>query len=193
MPPYPTAVKIMVIRHAEKPRDGDSGVDDLGEMSKHDLTVRGWQRAGALACLFAPTQGLLQDARLARPGFLFASAASGDASIDDASRSPRPKETIKPLAQKLQLEIDLRFSKGQEQEVARAAQACDGVVLIAWQHEAIHSIANAILGDGISPQNWPDNRFDVVYVFTLDTSTGMYGFDQVTQCLLAGDSTEKIA
>jgi hypothetical protein len=67
------------------------------------------------------------------------------------------------------------------------------VVLIAWQHEAIYSIANAILGAATSPQNWPADRFDVVYVFTLDTSTGTYSFDQVTQCLLAGDSTEKIA
>ena len=159
MPPYPTAAKIMLIRHAEKPRDGESGVNEFGEMSKHDLAVRGWQRAGALACLLAPTQGLLQDARLARPGFLFASAPSGEASIDNASRSSRPQETIKPLAHKLQLEIDLRFSKGQEQEVARAAQACEGVALIAWQHEAIYSIANAILGDDICPQNWPDDRF----------------------------------
>lgn len=187
-----TALKIMVIRHAEKPHNEDSGVNESGEMNKHDLTVRGWQRAGALACFFAPTHGLLQDPRLARPRFLFASAASDDSSGDDASRSHRPEETIKPLAQKLQLEIDLRFSKGQEEEVALAAQACDGAVLIAWQHEAIYRIANTILGGDTAPQNWPDDRFDVVYVFSLDTSTGNYCFDQVSQCLLAGDSTGSI-
>ena len=50
------ANKIMVIRHAEKPSDDGAieGVTAAGEKCKHELIVRGWQRAGALARLFAP-------------------------------------------------------------------------------------------------------------------------------------------
>lgn len=45
----PSAPVIMVIRHAEKPTQAAAGVKQKGEESPHHLTVRGWQRAGALA------------------------------------------------------------------------------------------------------------------------------------------------
>jgi hypothetical protein len=61
------APKIMIIRHAEKPAGKVAGVDEAGESSGHHLSVRGWQRAGALACLFAPAQGPLQSLRLFLP------------------------------------------------------------------------------------------------------------------------------
>ena len=194
----PNATKIMVIRHAEKPDSTLNGVKESGEASKHDLIVRGWQRAGALVCFFAPTNGLLQSAKLAQPEYLFASNPSddgdqaGDAGSNGESKSHRPEETIKPLSEKLNVQIDLTWSKGQETEVAAAAQACDGVVLIAWQHEAIYKIANAILGDLSGPQTWPRNRFNIVYVFDRDAATGKYSFDQAPQCLLVGDQPEVI-
>ena len=36
------------------------------------------------------------------------------------------------------------------------------------------------------PKKWPD-RYDRVWIFDLDPSTGMYLFNQVAQLLLAGD------
>ena len=52
--------KIMIIRHAEKPPDsgGPFGVTAGGEKDAESLIIQGWQRAGALACLFAPRAGL---------------------------------------------------------------------------------------------------------------------------------------
>jgi hypothetical protein len=182
----------MVIRHAEKPTEGIAGVNENGEQSSHDLIVRGWQRAGALACFFAPARGPLQNPLIATPKFLFASVPSNSNSECGESKSRRPAETIEPLAQKLNLQISLEFTKGQESEVASAAQACGGPVLIAWQHETIHDMANAIPGGSIAPQNWPGKRFDVVFVFTLDTANDVYTFAQVPQCLLTGDSTSLI-
>ena len=50
------AQKIMIIRHAEKPEHhGPRGVDENGDEDKKSLTVRGWQRAGALVQFFAPS------------------------------------------------------------------------------------------------------------------------------------------
>ncbi|MGF6303029.1 hypothetical protein OKW43_005714 [Paraburkholderia sp. WC7.3g] len=50
--------KTMVIRHAEKPVKGLAmGVDERGVGDNGHLTVRGWQRAGALARFFSPVTG----------------------------------------------------------------------------------------------------------------------------------------
>lgn len=177
----------MVIRHAEKPTQAAAGVKEDGDQSSHDLIVQGWQRAGALACFFAPTHGPLQSSLITTPQFLFASAPTSNNSNSDESQSHRPEETIKPLSEKLGLTINLGFAKGQEGAMAQAAQACDGPVLIAWQHENIYDIAQAIPGGSVAPQHWPGNRFDIVFVFTLDNSTNHYNFAQVPQSLLAGD------
>ena len=180
------APTIMIIRHGEKPGGKVAGVNEWGTKSDHHLSVRGWQRAGALACLFAPARGALQNGLLAKPAFIFASA-SGDSGTGN-SRSRRSEETVVPLAQRIGVAVDLRFSKGHEKALAEAAQGCDGPVLIAWQHENISVIANFILGAQVAPVSWPGDRFDLIFVLTLDPANGRYSFAQVTQCLLAGDS-----
>ena len=185
------APKIMIIRHAEKPTVQLDGVDESGASGPHHLIVRGWQRAGALACLFAPAYGPVQNTLLAKPAFIFASAAVDDP-VPGNSRSRRSEETVGPLAELIGVDINLTFSKGEETALAKAAQACAGPVLIAWRHENISLIANAILGAKVAPQTWPKERFDVVYVLTLNRSDGTYSFAQVPQCLLAGDSITPI-
>ena len=178
-----TAPKIMVVRHAEKPTDTEQGVTPAGDADKHDLIVQGWQRAGALVCLFAPARGSLQSPQLATPQFLFAS--------DDSSQ--RPVETITPLAGRLNLKINQGFGTGDESSLAEAARAANGVVLIAWQHEDIPAIGNAITGNKTTvPQKWPGTRFDLVWVFNLIPASGAYEFTQVPQCLLAGDQNSVI-
>ncbi len=176
---------IMIIRHAEKPTPTVAGVKQKGAKNSHHLTVHGWQRAGALAQFFAPGQARFSNSLIVTPKFLFASAPSH--SLDDECKSHRPEATIKPLAQKLGLEINMTFGRGEESAVARAAQACKGPVLIAWQHDSIYEIAKAIPGGSVAPEDWPENRFDIVFVFTLRNPKTGYSFEQVPQCLLAGD------
>jgi broad specificity phosphatase PhoE len=185
------ATKIMLIRHAEKPLDSIQGVDANGTDDPESLTVRGWQRAGALARFFAPLSAQFQHAGIAQPQFLFASGPvdkKQKKEAGDGSKSQRPLETITPLSQLLDIQPNLGFVEGQETEVAADAAASAGVALIAWQHEAIPAIANAIPGvSGAIPSTWPGGRFDIVWVFALQ-STGGYAFSQVPQMLLAGDS-----
>lgn len=195
-----TTTKIMIIRHGEKPPSSDDdadegkhsgkkelegppyGVTDDGKHDNESLIVLGWQRAGALACLFAPSHGPLQNAGLATPEFLFASDSS----------SQRPLETITPLASKLKLTPSMD-KKGDYGDIVDQAIACGGTALICWQHGDIPAMANQILGnDTTAPQKWPGNRFDVVWVFDLDASTGAYKFSQVPQSLLEGDCPEPI-
>ncbi len=184
----PTTTKIMIIRHAEKPPAiGEPfGVTAQGDQDVESLTIQGWQRAGALACFFAPTHGPLQSAELATPQFLFASESKS------GGGSSRPVETITPLASKLGLTPTTR-KKSNLDKLAAEAMACGGTALISWQHEDIPLIANLILGNQTTvPQKWPGARFDVVWVFDLNTSSNSYTFSQVPQCLLAGDSADPI-
>ena len=178
------ATKIMLIRHAEKPAKDSSpyGVTDQGERSKESLEVRGWQRAGALANLLAPANGRLQHSGLAKPQFLYASKPVR------RKGSKRPVETLTPLAQKLAVRIHSNFQRNEYEIMLEEAMLCKGVVLICWQREYIPEIAAHLLGsDTIAPEEWPDDCFDMIWVFDLLPSRVKYRFKQVPQNLLDGD------
>jgi hypothetical protein len=185
----PLASKIMLIRHAEKPPDDPPphGITAKGNHDKESLTVVGWQRAGALAVLFAPSVGPFQSVAIATPRTIYAMM------VAKHSPSERPQETVSALIAKLggSVTANFDFAKGQEKEVAASALACNGVVLICWEHHNIPLIAKRF---PISPNNpspvpaeWPDDRYDVIWVFDLDTTASGYCFAQVPQLLLAGD------
>lgn len=182
------AQKVMVIRHGEKPQDASPpyGVATNGEQDAESLLVTGWTRAGALAVLFAPARGPLQSPQLAVPQYVFAAANEG------ASKSQRPIETVSVVAQKLNLTTNSTYQLGDETQLADAVTACSGVVLVGWEHKHIPLIANAILGNTTAPQSWPDDRFDMVWVFDLDDASDRYSFSQVPQLLLAGDQSNPI-
>ena len=211
------ATKIIVIRHAEKPGSYNQkqyfGVDMLGTTAgangeKHLVTL-GWERAGALVTLFAPPWGP-KDPALATPQFLFASdptAKEGDDPGDEGS-SQRPYETLTALAAKLDLTTDISHGKNHYAKMVTSALACDGVVLIAWQHQDI--ALKAKMAAGISqeiltqtgtasmfnvPTHWPSDpagaaRYDLVFVFDRPGGDGpITSFTLVAQQLLAGDSS----
>jgi broad specificity phosphatase PhoE len=179
--------KIMVIRHAERPSADKSirGVTQQGVKNKEELSVRGWQRAGALAGFFAPRDSHFVHPALARPEFLFACKAG------PAAPSLRPQHSLLPLASLIGAELNRDYYEGQERELVQKVIAAHGTALIAWKHNTMHVIANAILGNKTSaPQYWPLDRFDVVWVF--DRRDGTWTFTQVPQLLLAGDRPDVI-
>jgi broad specificity phosphatase PhoE len=178
------ATKIMLIRHAEKPDDKDGGVDQKGKPDKHDLIVRGWQRAGALVQFFANPRD--PNSAITRPATIFATEPNS------GSESNRPLHTVTPLAKFLDLNIDSAIAEGSEDALVQAVVAANGVVLIAWHHEKIPAIANLILQNQSAPQKWPSNRFDVVWIFSRAAANGPWSFSQVRQLLLSGDSSTLI-
>lgn len=68
--------RIMIVRHAEKPKVDDQGQNiGVGMDGSHDeesLAVRGWQRAGALSVLFGSPE-IAQSRGLSVPRHLYAS------------------------------------------------------------------------------------------------------------------------
>jgi broad specificity phosphatase PhoE len=179
--------KIMVIRHGEKP-NGSGGVMPDGSVNPEALTPTGWQRAGALVGLFVPSAGHFADTSLATPRTVYAS------DVGRHSKSLRPQQTVTPLAAKLGLSVNTDHPKGDEAALVQAATTIGGTVLIAWEHEAIPAIAELLLGSNQKvPQHWPDDRFDLVWVFDRPDGHSTWSFIQVPQRLLAGDRADPIA
>ena len=114
----------MLIRHAEKPAEDPPphGIDPDGDHDSEALTVRGWQRAGALAVLMAPSAGPLQNVALATPRFVYASK------LDKDNGSDRPRQTVTPLIDKLGKAVRVNFELGigEENELAARAMASTG-------------------------------------------------------------------
>ena len=177
--------QILLIRHAEKPAlvGKPHGVDADGEPHVQSLIVRGWQRAGALAPFFCdPRLPQLQ-----RPTAVYSPPSHGA----DGDHG-RPYETIVAVAGLLNVEPQTRYTLDEETALVRSVLTSEGVALIAWEHKRIPLIANAILGDTrTAPQSWPDDRFDVVWIFDR-TLAGAYRFTQLPQLLLGGDRSETI-
>jgi hypothetical protein len=179
---------ICIIRHAEK-QLGEGppyGIALDGSTDPESLIVMGWQRAGALISLFVPRPGA--SAPLPTPSRLFASE------LGPHSHSRRPIETLVPLSERLGATLDEPFLQDELDQLVAAIRACAGHVLVAWEHKRIPLIANQLVGGPAGvPQVWPDERFDLVWVFEPTTGAATYRLRQVPQLLLAGDRAEPLA
>lgn len=184
---------VYIIRHGEKPEEPTSrraapahnGVDFHGNQNEHSLLPRGWQRSGALAALFDPSQGPLR-AGLQVPRMLI-SPSYGDSR---KASQHRTHQTIRGISDRLGISIATDFAKGQESRLAAAlAKSGPGAVLICWDHAYIPALASALpLAHGtVIPKTWPDDRFDVIWTFVL-VANDEYAFAQVPQLLLSGDT-----
>ncbi|HMG36917.1 MAG TPA: hypothetical protein VKM94_23505 [Blastocatellia bacterium] len=186
---HPAAPKIMLIRHAEKPPNNPPphGINENGDHDKESLTVVGWQRAGALVVFFAPSLGEPQNPQISVPSFIYASQTT------KGNASDRPQQTVSPLIEKLaqKVSVNFKFARGEESKVAGSAMEKNGPVLICWDHEHIPDIARHLpissSNSNPVPSEWPDDRYDLVWVFDLNPSDCGYCFVQVPQLLLSGD------
>jgi hypothetical protein len=182
-----TTAKIMLLRHAEKPdANGTRGVAMTGSEDRRSLTVRGWQRAGALIALFGPELPRHTAPLLPTPTTIFASRPTAN--------SARSFHTIEPLAQRLSIDIDLSYGDAEEAALAARVVAGNGIVLISWKHDGLPKLGNAIVGNATTcPQVWPKDRFDLVWVFDRPIDGAAWRFAQIPQLLLRGDRGEPIA
>ena len=152
---------ISLLRRAEKQIGGllPQGVSLDGTPHPESLTPRGWQRAGAIVGLFVPRSGASGNpVDLPTPTHLFASE------IGPHSLSRRPIETLQPLAERLGLPIGELFLQDEIDGLVSANLACDGDVLVAWEHKRIPLIADRLVSERSTvPQVWPDDRYDIVW------------------------------
>ncbi|MEO8544921.1 MAG: hypothetical protein ABI434_15135 [Burkholderiaceae bacterium] len=173
---------IMFIRHGEKPRkDGSTplGVTPDGAPDIHSLTVRGWIRAGALTRFFGSAHDGIET-----PNVIFAASAGDDAS----PHGRRPSQTVTPLSLAHGIRLDTRFAVGSERVVAAEILRQDGAVLVCWEHHNISLIVAALGIDNEATTNWPDDRFDLIWLFQ-SPEPRPYSFTLMNQALLDGDAS----
>jgi broad specificity phosphatase PhoE len=174
--------RIMFIRHAEKPADGENGVTADNIVDKESLTVRGWQRAGALIAFFCAQPKM-------KPTAIFASG------IGRGSNSKRPVETVTPLAARLKESAQVIFNtahlKNDAQPLMNDVLSTGGIVLVCWEHKHIPELAARLPSTLPSPKIWPDDRFDVVWIF--DRTDKGWSFSQMLQRLLPKDGDKLIS
>ena len=180
------ALKVMIIRHAEKPADREGktppfGVDEDGRPDPRSLSPLGWQRAGALTAWFSTPRA----AAIERPATLLSPL--------DRNTSQRSRQTLAPLGRRLGLPVRTDHPVGAEEALAADILACTGSVLVAWEHRALPRIPALLAGSAVrAPSAWPSARFDLVWIVERDAG-GAWRFAQTPQCLLAGDSDTVVA
>ncbi|THF86540.1 histidine phosphatase family protein [Deinococcus sp. KSM4-11] len=177
MPATPRTITL--IRHAEKPDEKHPdhpplGVNEDGQPSPTSLTVRGWQRAGALTVQFG--QHIMP---LARPSSLYAPAYPD-------GPSHRPRETITPLARHLGLTIHTPQPKGNEAALVtdHLLREPDADILVCWEHHHLPALAAALAasvhvsGTARNAVLWPDDDFSSALVYSRN-GNGAYTLVQV--------------
>jgi hypothetical protein len=64
------------------------------------------------------------------------------------------------------------------QALATALVAASGVVLVSWEHTLIHAAVSALPNAPATPEKWPGDRFDVVWI--LKAKPGGWDFETPT-------------
>jgi hypothetical protein len=177
---------LLMIRHGEKPFNGDLGVDEQGNANPDGLIPKGWVRAGALVALFAPNSTTL-NSTLPTPGTLVTPKYSVPVH--------RPYLTLLPLSQRLNVNILSEYAVDADPtQIVSSLLAMDTVVvLVCWEHHHLVNMVGAmastvqVANQGDVPISWPDDRFDVIWRFDLDEQTRMWTFSSLDQQLLTGD------
>jgi hypothetical protein len=178
--------RIMIIRHAEKPLRGrvDRSVCINGFHAKHELTVRGWQRAAALVRFFTSAGN---DHPVSPPRSIFAAAATA------ASPSLRSQRTVEPLSVELGIAINLDHAEHEEADLAAAVLVAEPPVLIAWHHHTIPELVQRIAGNSVPcPAEWPDDRYDMLWTLDRSSPDSLWRFHQTPQRLFVHDRPDPI-
>ncbi len=133
-------LKVVIIRHAEKSKDGDN------------LSCQGQNRATQLASV------LYQ--KINKPDFTYVPALK----LDKATKHSRMFQTVTPFAVKYDLTINSKYAVDDYDDVAKSVLKKEGTVLMVWSHAEISDLVSA-LGVDEAP-TWDDADFDGMWTIT---------------------------
>lgn len=144
--------KIIIIRHGEKPGDGDN------------LSCKGLNRALALPQVLYSKFGL--------PSAVFVPSINGGKKTSTA----RMYQTVVPFAVKYNLTVNSKFDVDDAEGLAGALKQIEGTSLVVWEHKNINDIAKAL---GVQQKlKWESDDFDGIWIVTLDANGATVTMDK---------------
>ena len=146
------ALKVVIIRHAEKAKDGDN------------LSCQGQNRALQLASV------LYQ--KINKPDFTYVPALK----LDKATKNSRMFQTVTPFAVKYDLTINSKYAADDYDALAKSVLKKEGTVLMVWSHSEIAELARALSVK--KPLQWDDADFDTIWTITYDNGKAVLALDQ---------------
>ena len=161
----PKNTTVLIIRHAEKPDDGDG------------LTPAGEARAKAYAEYFRDFKFHSEPVKL---DAIFAAA--------DSKNSRRPRLTVEPLARALGLAVNTSYRDKEVQPLASELEAHDSGknVLVCWHHGAMIELLRAM---GADPETllpggkWPGDEYHWVVVLRYDAEGRLKDAEKIDEQL----------
>ena len=136
------ALKIIIIRHGEKPSPGDN------------LSCKGLNRALRLPKVLYSKFGV--------PDYVYVPSLS----MDVETKHARMFETIVPFAVKYNLDINSSHPQKDYDQVAADIKGKKGIVLMIWEHKAISPLV-AALGVKDTTLAWPDDDYDSIWIVNI--------------------------
>lgn len=133
-------LKVVIIRHGEKPADGDN------------LSCQGQNRALQLPAVLTQKFGT--------PNYVYVPALENDKSTAHS----RMFQTASPLAIKYNLTINSKYSSKNSEKIAKHVLKQTGTVLMVWDHSSIQDLAEKL---GVThATQWNDDDFDSIWLIT---------------------------
>ena len=146
-------LKIIFIRHAEKPVKGDN------------LTCQGINRSLKLPAVI--------NAKFGVPANLFVPAMG----LGEATKHSRMFQTIVPLAAKYNLTVNSSRQEKDSLGMAADLKSRTGTTLVVWEHNNIVPIIKA-LGVKETGLKWPDDDYDSIWIVTFKNEGAAIAFDK---------------
>jgi hypothetical protein len=146
-------LKIVFIRHAEKPVKGDN------------LTCAGLNRALKLPAVIVGKFGV--------PAFVFVPGLG----LGESTKHARMFQTVVPLAVKYNLTINSNRAQKDSVGLAADLKSRAGVVIVAWEHGGIAPIVRS-LGVTDAGLKWPDDDYDSIWIVTFKNGAAVLTRDK---------------
>ena len=155
-------LKVLIIRHGEKPKNGES------------LTCQGENRARQIPAVLSRKFGKID--------YIYVPTV---VSRGDKTLHSRMFQTATPIAIRNGLEINSQFAGSDAVPVAQSVLEKKGTVLLVWNHTAIAKLAQSL---GVDAPDWQNTDFDTILVIRYskgmaELAVDSQGLSPATECV----------
>ncbi len=145
-------LKVVIIRHGEKPDNGDN------------LSCQGENRALQLPAV------LYQ--KFNKPNYTYVPSLE----LDKSTKHARMFQTVTPFAIKYDLKVNSKYDEKDFSTIAKNVLEKTGTVLMVWEHSAIPPLAEEL---GVkNPPAWDGKDFDSIWVITYGKGKAVLSIDK---------------